>query len=920
SVDNTMPVVGETVVFTDASSGTGLYSWSWNFGANATPATSTSQGPVSVSYSAAGYKTVSLNVTDIFGSDNETKTNYINVGTPPTAGAIGSNQTICSGSTPAALTSTTNGTGSGTLSYEWQTNASSSWVTISGATSAGYQPPALTATTSYQRRTVTVYGGKTRYSAYTTAVTITVNPLPTITTSGIISSLCYNAGSQTSSLAYSATTNSPTSYSIDWISGPVDQGSTSFSFGSGGGTINNISISAGVAAGSYSGTMTIRNNNGCTNTQAVSITIVPTSLTWDGSSSNNWHTADNWTPAYVPLSCTDVTIPYTGISNFPTISSAATCNNINIASGASLLDNGNLTVSGTATVGRTIATDWYWHFLSSPVSAQPVWNQFSPTPTGSPLTFGASPWYWDFYYYNPNCPSSGLYWVNLRKVNGEYNNSTIDQGDSYAGFGAATPNMQVGRGYLVAYGPSYGSTSHTFSGTLNTGTVNISKSNTADVYNLVGNPYPSSIDWKAASGWTRTDLATSGGGYNYWIWNDAGTGNYGLYNSAETDDVGTNSTSRYIAPTQGFFVEAANLGTFTMSMDNNVRVHSTQTWLKNGTTTPGSLRLKLTTSANTYSDEMIVSFNPAFSGTEGSDKFWSWYTEAPELYSYKNNNYYSIDRYAGVTEGLTVNVYAKTGVAGTYTLTSPNVSQFALAQTVILKNVNTGVETNLRENNTVTFTATGYGYVPFQLIFLDPVLNKTSVKDGSWYAADTWSPAGVPVATDDVIIHHNVTIDNSPAAICKSLTIDAPGVLTVATGKELTVNETISNNAGAASFVIESGASLLNNTSGVAGTVKRFINKDTWHLASSPVEGETIGDAFPTARKVSRFNEPTRRWVQLPAATVMGAATGYQVDLRASATCTFAGNLNAGDVVKSGLTNSGSGATYNGWNCIGNPY
>lgn len=649
--------------------------------------------------------------------------------------------------------------------------------------------------------------------------------------------------------------------------------------------------------------------------------VVPTSLTWDGSSSNNWHTADNWTPAYVPLSCTDVTIPYTGITNFPTISSAAACNNISISSGASLLDNGYLTVNGTATVGRTIATDWYWHFLSSPVSAQPVWSQFAPTPTGSPLTFGAAPWHWDFYYYNPNCPSSGLYWVNLRKVNGEYNNATIDQGDSYAGFGAAPSNMQVGRGYLVAYGTSYGSTTHNFSGTLNTGTVNISKSNSADVYNLVGNPYPSSIDWKASSGWTRSDLATSGGGYNYWIWNDAGTGNYGLYNSAETDDAGTNGTSRYIAPAQGFFVEAANLGTFTMSMDNNVRVHSTQTWLKNGTTNPGSLRLKLTTSANTYSDEMIVSFNPAFSGTEGSAKFWSWYSEAPELYSYKNSNYYSIDRYAGVTEGLTVNVYAKTGVAGTYTLASANISQFELAGTVILKNMNTGVETNLKEQNAVTFTATGYGYVPFQLIFRDPVLNKTSVQDGSWYAADTWTPAGVPEADDDVIVHHAVAIDNSPVAVCKTLTIDAPGTLAIATGRELTVSETISNNAGSAAFVIEDGGSLLSSTAGVAATVKRFINKNTWHLSSSPVEGETLGDAFPTARKVSRFNEPTRKWVQLPAATVLGIGTGYQVDLKTSATCSFAGNLNTGDVVKSGLTNSSNNnPPFNGWNSIGNPY
>ncbi|MDR6845227.1 T9SS sorting signal type C domain-containing protein [Flavobacterium granuli] len=90
------------------------------------------------------------------------------------AGSIGTAQTICSGSIPATLTSTTNGTGSGTITYEWQTNASGSYVTIGGETSSTYSPPALVATTSYRRRTVLVNGGVTTYSAYTASVTITV--------------------------------------------------------------------------------------------------------------------------------------------------------------------------------------------------------------------------------------------------------------------------------------------------------------------------------------------------------------------------------------------------------------------------------------------------------------------------------------------------------------------------------------------------------------------------------------------------------------------------------------------------------------------------------------------------------------------------------------------------------------------------
>jgi hypothetical protein len=127
----------------------------------------------------------------------------ISVNAAVTAGAIGTDQVICNGFVPLALTSTTNGSGSGAISYEWQTNASGSFATIGGATGATYSPPALTATTSYQRRTVSVSGGQTCYSAYTTPVTITVNASVTAGTIGTNQTICNG----TSPSALTSTTN-----------------------------------------------------------------------------------------------------------------------------------------------------------------------------------------------------------------------------------------------------------------------------------------------------------------------------------------------------------------------------------------------------------------------------------------------------------------------------------------------------------------------------------------------------------------------------------------------------------------------------------------------------------------------------------------------------------------------------------------
>ena len=127
------------------------------------------------------------------GACSATPGGYANVTVRPamTAGTIGSAQAICYGTSPTMLTSTA-GTGSGTISYEWETNATGSHVTIDGATDETYQPPTLSATTSYKRRTVS-NNSITCYSDYTTPVTITVYPQFTagnIKKSG--ETICYN--------------------------------------------------------------------------------------------------------------------------------------------------------------------------------------------------------------------------------------------------------------------------------------------------------------------------------------------------------------------------------------------------------------------------------------------------------------------------------------------------------------------------------------------------------------------------------------------------------------------------------------------------------------------------------------------------------------------------------------------------------
>ncbi|MDQ1167890.1 T9SS sorting signal type C domain-containing protein [Flavobacterium sp. SORGH_AS_0622] len=103
-------------------------------------------------------------------------------------------------------------------------------------------------------------------------ISLTINALPTITTSGTLTAVCQSNSAQLASLTYTATTNSPISYSIDWAT-LTDQGTTAFAFAAGGGTINTINVPANTAPGTYTGTMTILTSNGCSATQSVSLTV-----------------------------------------------------------------------------------------------------------------------------------------------------------------------------------------------------------------------------------------------------------------------------------------------------------------------------------------------------------------------------------------------------------------------------------------------------------------------------------------------------------------------------------------------------------------------------------------------------------------------------------------------------------------------
>ena len=77
----------------------------------------------------------------------------------------------------------------------------------------------------------------------------------------------------------------------------------------------------------------------------------PLAQAWNGSVSNSWSNASNWTPGGLPPQpADDVTIPNVGANPYPSLNVTGTINSLTIQDGASLTTNGGFAVTNAASV------------------------------------------------------------------------------------------------------------------------------------------------------------------------------------------------------------------------------------------------------------------------------------------------------------------------------------------------------------------------------------------------------------------------------------------------------------------------------------------------------------------------------------------------------------------------------------------
>jgi hypothetical protein len=128
---------------------------------------------VQVGDAAVNYNVVASNQCGTATSANTTL--FVNA---VTAGTVGSDQTICSGGDPALFTESVASTGSGALTYQWQsstTSCAAGFSNIASATATTYDAPAGLLVTTYYRRVTTSTLNAVPCTANGNCITVTIN-------------------------------------------------------------------------------------------------------------------------------------------------------------------------------------------------------------------------------------------------------------------------------------------------------------------------------------------------------------------------------------------------------------------------------------------------------------------------------------------------------------------------------------------------------------------------------------------------------------------------------------------------------------------------------------------------------------------------------------------------------------------------
>jgi hypothetical protein len=250
----------------------------------------------------------------------------------------------------------------------------------------------------------------------------------------------------------------------------------------------------------------------------------------------------------------------------------------------------------------------------------------------------------------------------------------------------------------------------TVSGSLNTGNKSIVVNRTLNApkagFNLVGNPYPSHLNW---SNITKTNLEstmwyrTKPGAYYFETYNS--TGNVG------TNNGGTGAVTRYIPPMQAFWVRVvAGQSSGTLSVTNAQRSHDfTTNRLKAPMESNNDQKiLRLQVSNGTNNDEAIILFNPnAFDDYDAYDspKMSNANASIPEIFTKVGGERMVINGLKSMEANPEIVLGFTTGESNSFTIRATEITNIDANTRLILKDKLLNKEVELNNGTQYSFTS-----------------------------------------------------------------------------------------------------------------------------------------------------------------------------------------------------------------------
>lgn len=259
-------------------------------------------------------------------------------------------------------------------------------------------------------------------------------------------------------------------------------------------------------------------------------------------------------------------------------------------------------------------------------------------------------------------------------------------------------NLESASGYRIS-----GSNAATaiFQGSFNTGDVarsSLSYTGTLQAesrgLNLLGNPYPSAIQWEQGN-WGRTNLD-----YAVYVWSDYKYVSWNGTVGALKDGI--------IPAMQGFFVKSNAPGA-SLTIPAGSRLHSSQPYYKEADAVSNVLSLKLLNTADTsHFDEAFVQISAgSTAGFDGSLDAVKLYGNSayPQIYTKATDQ--SMLSINTIPDFVSVPVEFMANTAGSYKIVFGSLESFNVSQPVFFEDKTTQTVINVRNSSEFVFAADG---------------------------------------------------------------------------------------------------------------------------------------------------------------------------------------------------------------------